>query len=95
MESLLINAVSNPIGAIVEANYIGVLVWAVIFGLAMRSASDNTKNVIENISDVLFYSYQMGYQLCAFRYNGAGVYYCVNGRYTGNGILRQDNTCTR
>ena len=53
LESLLINAVSNPIGAIVEANYIGVLVWAVIFGLAMRSASDNTKNVIENISDVL------------------------------------------
>ena len=49
LESLLINAVSNPIGAIVEANYIGVLVWAVIFGLAMRSASDNTKNVIENI----------------------------------------------
>ena len=53
LESLLINAVSNPIGAIVEANYIGVLVLAVIFGLAMRSASDNTKNVIENISDVL------------------------------------------
>lgn len=53
LKSLLINAVSNPIGAIVEANYISVLVWAVIFGLAMRAASANTKNVVENISDVL------------------------------------------
>lgn len=53
LKNLLLNAVSNPIGAIVDANYIGVLVWAVIFGLALRAASDQTKNVLENISDAL------------------------------------------
>ncbi len=53
LESLIVSAVSNPIGAIVEANYISVLVWAVIFGMAMRAASDNTKDVLSNISDML------------------------------------------
>ncbi len=53
LKTLLMNAVSNPIGAIVNANYIGVLVWAVIFGLAMRAASQGTKEVLGNISDAL------------------------------------------
>lgn len=53
LRTLLLNAVSNPIGAIVEANYIGVLVWAVIFGLAMRAASPSTKEVLGSISDAL------------------------------------------
>ncbi|HIU26522.1 MAG TPA: serine/threonine transporter SstT [Candidatus Copromorpha excrementigallinarum] len=53
LESLVVNAVSNPIGAITEANYISVLVWAVIFGMALRAASDNTKDVLSNISDML------------------------------------------
>lgn len=53
IKNLLMNAVSNPIGSIVDANYIGVLVWAVIFGLALRAASETTKTVLENISDAL------------------------------------------
>lgn len=53
LKTLLLNAVSNPIGSIVEANYIGVLVWAVIFGLALRAASDDTKIMLENVSDAL------------------------------------------
>lgn len=36
LQNLLNSAVSNPISAIAEANYIGVLLWAVVFGLAMR-----------------------------------------------------------
>ena len=42
LENLLLSAVSNPIGAIVDANYVGVLVWAVIFGLALRGAGEVT-----------------------------------------------------
>ena len=51
--NLLMNAVSNPVGAIANANYVGVLAWAVVFGLALRAASDNTKHVLSNISDAL------------------------------------------
>lgn len=53
LKALLMNAVSNPIGSIVNANYIGVLVWAVIFGLALRAASQGTKEVLGNISEAL------------------------------------------
>ncbi len=53
LKALMMNAVSNPIGSIVNANYIGVLVWAVIFGLALRAASQGTKEVLGNISEAL------------------------------------------
>ena len=43
LQNLLNSAVSNPVSAIAEANYIGVLLWAVIFGLAMREAGEGTK----------------------------------------------------
>ena len=36
LKNLLVNAVSNPVDALVKANYIGILVWASIFGLAVK-----------------------------------------------------------
>ena len=36
-----------------EANYIGVLLWAVVFGIALRDASDRTKQVLGDLSDAL------------------------------------------
>ena len=45
------NIVSNPVDALVNANYIGILAWAIIFGIALKAASETTKTVIENISD--------------------------------------------
>ena len=53
LKSLLMNAVSNPIAAIANANYIGVLTWAVIIGVALHTASDATKAVIDEIADAL------------------------------------------
>lgn len=45
------NAISNPIDAIVKANYIGILTWAIIFGLAMKKiASEQTKNLFTEIA---------------------------------------------
>ena len=49
--NLFKSAVSNPVAALANANYIGVLTWAIVLGLALRSASDTTKLVLENISD--------------------------------------------
>lgn len=54
LQSLLMNMVSNPIKAIGEGNYIGILTWAVIFGLTLKSvANDTTKNVLSCISDAV------------------------------------------
>ena len=52
--NLITNMVQNPITAMTNANYIGILTWAVILGLAFKSlASDATKEMLTNISDVV------------------------------------------
>ena len=52
--TLITNMVQNPVAAIMNANYIGVLTWAVIFGIALRKvAAESTKLVLTNISDAV------------------------------------------
>lgn len=53
LKTLLMNIVSNPVDALVKANYIGILTWAVLLGIALKKASQGTKNAIENIADAL------------------------------------------
>ncbi len=50
LESLLLNVVSNPISSLAEANYIGILSWAILLGIAFRGASDSTKKMLQDIS---------------------------------------------
>ena len=51
--NLLMNIVKNPVTSLSEANYIGILSWAVVLGLALKSAKETTKTAISNISDAL------------------------------------------
>ncbi|MDO4464575.1 MAG: serine/threonine transporter SstT [Bacillota bacterium] len=53
IENLLVNMVSNPIASIVNANYIGILTWAVIFGAALKQSSDVTKKLLSDVSEVV------------------------------------------
>ena len=53
MKTLLFNIVDNPINALIHANYIGILTWAILFGVALRNASESTKNMLENFSDAI------------------------------------------
>ncbi|WP_058910903.1 serine/threonine transporter SstT [Entomohabitans teleogrylli] len=50
MKGLLMSMVSNPIGALLNANYIGILVWAIGFGFALRHGSETTKSLINDVS---------------------------------------------
>ncbi|MBQ4617380.1 MAG: serine/threonine transporter SstT [Clostridia bacterium] len=50
-KTLLGNMVMNPVQALMQGNYIGILTWSVILGLALRAASDKTKEVLTDISD--------------------------------------------
>jgi serine/threonine transporter len=49
-DKLLSNMVANPVTAIMSGNYIGILFWAVVFGLALRAASEKTKEILNDIS---------------------------------------------
>lgn len=51
LETLILKLVDNPLNALVNGNYIGILSWAVVFGLAFRRANDVTKSVLEQVSD--------------------------------------------
>ncbi len=52
--NLLSNMVSNPVDSLVKANYVGILFWAVILGLAVKKlASDGTKNALQDLSDAV------------------------------------------
>lgn len=53
IKSLLFNIVDNPIKALFNANYIGILVWAVLLGIALRKASESTKDMVSNFSEAL------------------------------------------
>ena len=45
--------VDNPVAALMNANYIGILAWAIIIGIALRMAAESTKITIVDISDAL------------------------------------------
>ena len=53
LHTLLMNLVANPVDALVNANYIGILAWAVLLGVALRKASPGTKRALENIADAV------------------------------------------
>ena len=53
LQNLLMNLVSNPIESISTANYIGILAWAVLLGIALRKASPGMKKGIMDISEAL------------------------------------------
>ena len=52
LSNLLLKLVDNPINALVSANYIGVLSWAVIFGIAMRETSQHSKELLQTLADI-------------------------------------------
>ena len=53
LRGLLMSMVANPITALTEANYIGILVWAVGLGFALRHGNETTKNLVNDVSDAV------------------------------------------
>lgn len=53
LQKLVLNMVDNPVNALIQANYIGILTWAIVLGIALKNASDTTKTFISNFSDAI------------------------------------------
>lgn len=83
MKQLLTNLVANPIDALMNANYLGILVWAILLGLALKMAKDTTKHVIGDLSNAIAQIVKwvikfaplgvMGLVFAAISENGIGV----------------------
>ena len=52
LSNLLLKVVDNPVNALIQANYIGILSWAVVFGIAMREASKTSKELLKTMASV-------------------------------------------
>ena len=50
LQNVIMNIVDNPIHALTTANYIGILAWGVIMGLAFRHAGDELHNVLTDLA---------------------------------------------
>lgn len=53
LSTLLMNVVQNPVSSLVDANYVGILAWAVLLGVAFRGAGEATKKSLGDISDAI------------------------------------------
>lgn len=53
LKALLLNVVDNPIQALANANYIGILAWALLLGIALKHAPESTKTMISDFSKAL------------------------------------------
>lgn len=53
LHNLVLSIVDNPIHALASANYVGILAWAVVCGVALHSASDNTKETLSDLAKMV------------------------------------------
>ncbi|WP_318386097.1 serine/threonine transporter SstT [Enterobacter sp.] len=53
LRDLLLSMVANPVTALMNANYIGILVWAIGLGFALRHGSESTKSLINDVADAV------------------------------------------
>ncbi len=53
LHNLVLSVVDNPIHALTTANYIGILAWAILAGLALHAASDGTKTLLADFAKAI------------------------------------------
>ena len=53
LTTLLKNIVDNPVHALMTGNYIGILGWACLFGVAVRRVSESSKAVLDDCADAV------------------------------------------
>jgi len=53
LKNFLLSAVANPVKALMEANFIGILVWAIVLGLALRHANQATRTMLTDLADAV------------------------------------------
>lgn len=64
---LLTSIVENPVSAVANANYIGILFWSIIIGIALKlKASEKTISVVHDFSEVITLSVKWVIQFAPF-----------------------------
>ncbi|BAN96529.1 C4-dicarboxylate transport protein [Plautia stali symbiont] len=81
LHGLLMSRVANPIEALMNANYIGILVWAIGLGLAFRHASPSSKAFLNDASNAATWVVR-----CVIRCAPLGIFSLVASILTSTGF---------
>ena len=82
LSTLLTNFVANPVSSLMSGNYIGILFWACMFGLAMKNiGSDTTKKFLADTADAVSQVVRWIINLAPF-----GIMGLVYTNVAGNGL---------
>ncbi len=81
LNTLLFRIVDNPINALLNSNYVGILAWAIGLGIVLRSANESTKTVLEDFSGAVVGLVQFVIQLAPI-----GIFGLVAGTIAATGF---------
>lgn len=81
LRTLALSIVENPVKALMTGNYIGILSWSIIFGVALRRAGNTTKEVLKGFSDAVSQAVRWVIQLAPI-----GIFGLVSDSISRNGI---------
>lgn len=53
LQTLLLKLVDNPVSALANGNYVGILAWALVLGFALRLASAPTRGMVADLAEAV------------------------------------------
>ncbi len=81
LRGLLMSMVSNPITALMNGNYIGILVWAIGLGFALRHGNETTKNLVNDLSNAVTFMVKL-----VIRFAPVGIFGLVSSTLATTGF---------
>ncbi|WP_313056094.1 serine/threonine transporter SstT [Pseudomonas lopnurensis] len=81
LQTLLFSMVDNPVRALIDGNFIGILAWAIGLGFAFRHANESTRHLITDLSDGVTLIVQL-----VIRFAPLGVFGLVAGTLAESGF---------
>ncbi len=81
LRGLLMSMVSNPITALMSGNYIGILVWAIGLGFALRHGNETTKNLVNDLSNAVTFMVKL-----VIRFAPVGIFGLVSSTLATTGF---------
>ena len=81
LKNLLLSAVANPVRALMEANYIGILAWAIALGVLLRRAAPATRAMLSDLADAI-----SGLVRFVIRFAPLGIFGLVAGTLAETGL---------
>ena len=81
LRNLLMSVVDNPVHALINANYIGILAWAIGLGIATRKSTNQTRAVMNDIADGVEFIVRI-----VIRFAPVGIFGLVSNTFASTGF---------